>query len=222
MTIDNDDKSVENEAVEDNNDDLVTLDDRVSGLEQSQGLMQILADPDIQQVLEAKRLGKVVSVVADEEASLEDEIDLGLPEDDPTTEVATTILSGVKKIVSSKMDEMTTRVESLEGLAQRLSSQEAQAQVAKAQQKFEDFGEYQKPMLELLQGNPSLSPEQLYILAKHQSGKLITSATSKFSEKPTAQPSRARPKARAAETKGTRRAVWNNAVESALKNLIIE
>jgi len=186
--------------------------------------MQLLADPDIQQVLEAKRLGKAVSVVAETENSEEDNFDVGLdlPEDDPSKELIDTILGGVKKIVSSKVNEMGTRVDTLEALAQRVHVQEAEAQVTKAKQKFDDFGDYQKPMLDLLESNPGLSPEQLYILAKHKSGKLSVTSPSKFTEKPSTQPLRKRPKPRPASSRGERRAEWSNALAESLRNLVIE
>jgi len=212
------------------------LQTKVSAMEQNQALMTLISDPDVQAVLEAKRLGKPVRINTEEEeptqedTPVEEEIkleDIGLniEEDDPSKEFVDKLVKGVAQIVESRVNQVTDRLSNLEALASSIQQQEASNQVTAAQKKYPDLARYKQKMLELSRSKgQGLTVEELYILAKHESGKLQVAKPAVFTERPSVQPMRKRPEKREAADmqKANRRARWNSALDKALEGLQLE
>ena len=211
-----------NEGDDDASDDdaVSGLDERIDRLEQHTTVMQLLTDPDVRAVIEAKKGGKRVKVIDDEgEPEPEPTLDLDedLDDDDPTKAIVNKLVGKVGKLLEAKFTPYSERLATLEGLAQELRRSAAQTQVAGVRQKYPDLDRFRPAMLAILKDNPGLGPEQLYLLAKHQAGKLEITEASSFSEKPTQQPRKPRGRKREAALRG--RAGWNKAMEKALGDL---
>lgn len=187
-------------------------------------LLQLLSDPEIASVINAKRAGKKVKVVeeATEDAAKEvvdeEEDEEELPEAE--RKLLARALKKIDKAVDKRLGTVATRVEGLEALAGSIQQREAKAEVAKAREKYRDFDKYRAPMLKLVKENPGLAAEELYLIAKARAGKLNLTQPSSETERPTNQPRR-RPKKRDAESArpASRRQAWNSAMERALGEL---
>jgi len=223
------DESVETNTSDDSateiqhtNDDVST---RLQQLEQSQVAMQLLADPDIQRVIEAKRQGKPLKISTEVEAPPADEpssLTRDLPDDDPMKETLSKIEKTLVNVVESRMSPLLDRLQAIEGFAGEAQKKEVQTAVAVAQKKFSDFNEYRGQMLELAKTNQNLQVDELYLLAKSRAGKLKLPEQSTFSEKPTSQPRRPTTNASDSRKAVTGRAAWNQTLQKALEGLSLD
>lgn len=171
---------------------------RIAALEQNAQVQQLLMDPEIHAVLQARRQGKKVKIVEDSEESQaneaeEPDLTEGLPEGDPARET----LSKVTKLINTKLSskdrqiaEMAQKIQQLEGVATKVQERDIESQITQVQTKYKDFKTFSKPMVELSKQHPGLSVEDLYVLAKSRSGKLKMVEQGTFTERPTTQPSR--------------------------------
>lgn len=170
---------------------------RIAALEQNAQVQQLLSDPEINAVLQARRQGKKIKIEEVVESQAEDtsENDLinDLPENDPARET----LGKVTKLINNKISakdqqiaQMAEQIKRLEGVANVVQERDVSEQITKVQSKYKDFKDYSKPMVELSTKHPGLSVEDLYVLAKSRSGKLKMVEQGTFTERPTQQPTR--------------------------------
>lgn len=169
---------------------------RLERLEQNNQVLQLLADPEIRAVVEAKRAGKKVKVTEDAEAPQEtEEVSLteGLEESDPTRPTLEKIQKLVKGGMSAKdaeIEELKARLAQVEGFAGKQQEREIISQIEQAKSKYKDFSRYDKEILGLNQKHPGLNVDQLYVLAKQSKGQLKMVEQATAQEKPTHQPAR--------------------------------
>lgn len=164
--------------------------ERLRRLEENAQVNQLLADPEIRAVIEARQAGKRVKVTSDEgetEPEAEAPIYGDLAEDDPIRKT----LEQVDKLISTKLDRvlgpLAQRLAGVENLATEVKAKDLKTEVRELRGKYQDFNEYGTKMMDLAKAQPGLGVEELYLLAKHRSGKLSVSKPSTFSEKPTSQ-----------------------------------
>lgn len=198
------DKGVDLEPSRDETDDEEDIvheqetEQRVSRLEQAQGIAQLekrlLADPDIQAVIAAKRAGKKVVVTEAEEEETKRvplEIDLSeLEDDDPAKDLATKLLGKVSESMDSRLGPIEEQMAALNKIAKGYQQREINDQVSRAEKAFPDFRDYRAKMLALVEEFPGMAPEELYVIAKQRAGKLKIEQASTYSERPSSQPRR--------------------------------
>jgi len=227
------------------NDDVIDEDDeakaaeeqRIAGivskaigekLNDNQALSRIVADPQVQQVLEARRLGKKVAVnvgdTSSQKAPLRQET---APEpedwDDPRAvarflrqdilqQVGTTLKEALDPIINPLKDD-------LQAVKSHIQTNEAanfQRQVVELQKKYPDFDQFKPQMRELLQQNPGLGIEELYLISKRRSGDSEQAGRTTSSEKPTHE--RAKTRVKKESTPMGRRG-WNTILDNSLSAL---
>lgn len=172
------------------------LPNRVKALEENNAVLQILQVPGVRESIEASRTGKRVKIVEDVEAPQEtEEVSLteGLEDTDPTKPT----LAKIEQLISSRLSKKDAEIEALktrlgqvEGVAAVVQKRDVEDQVSSAQTKYKDFSKYSNDMVKLSQKNPQLKVDQLYILAKHNSGNLKMVEQMTAQERPTHQPPR--------------------------------
>lgn len=164
---------------------------RVDGLEANQGLTNLLNDPDVMAVLEAKKAGKTVVVSTEEpkpDPSLNEEVGKltkELDEEDPNR----VLLDSVATLIDTKFEEQNARIEAVETHARAGAQKDVSTAVAAARAKFSDFDTYKTEMVELSGELKTLSVDELYMITKTRAGDLDITKTESFSEKPTTQTS---------------------------------
>lgn len=182
---------------------------RLKALEEAQGnnqakeaLTQLVADPQIAAIIQARRAGKSVKIVDDVEEVVEEPdpveaVVKDMPEDDPQRQLISTISklteAKTEKVVSKLMEKIEQLESQLAETAEVTTSvkrDKVTQAVAEARSKYKDFDQYKDKMLELSKENPGLSVADLYIVAKNRSGKLRQVETITETEKPTSQPRR--------------------------------
>ncbi len=165
---------------------------RLKRLEENQAALNILADPDVRSVLEAKKAGRKVKLVddvpepKDPEPSLVDDI----PKDDPIHETLTKIDQLIEKRLENRTKPLLERLAQMEQIGAEVQKKDVQQQVTVARNKYKDLDQFKHDMVELSKTNPTLGVEDLYILSKHRAGKLRQAEQNTHSEKPTQQPRR--------------------------------
>lgn len=208
-----------------NNDDAAR---RLEALEQQQVVLQLMNDPDVQKIFNARRQGRAIEVV--ERSTGGDGLDdieipsltEGLADEDPMKETLSKVEKALRATVGSKIITLNERLKAVETHAQELQKQEVVGAINQAKKKFPDFAEYRTEMLTLAQANPTLGVEDLYVLAKNRAGKLRLAETATFSEKPTSQPRRPQSRPGGNRPAEVGRASWNNTLKKALENLQLE
>lgn len=151
---------------------------------QSELLLSIMADTDMQAVLTARREGREIKVVDKEEPKpepKEEKIDTG----DPDLDAGVT---KVMEMLEKKLAPMRDEVAGLRTLADGYERQAVDQQISAIVDKHKDFNEYRPAMAEMAKKVQGLGIEQLYILAKLDAGKLNTVEPSTHSELPTPTP----------------------------------
>ena len=199
------------EQVDDQSEELNETNDsgtqtRLQALESQAAMASLLADPDIQAVIAARREGKKIKIdeVKDEtpkppkpiHEEIEDEIKDDKPRGDETDDSAaptnsTTAVKVLAKLIDERLGEImpelkkvSGRVEQLEGLAQGNQQKEVKTQINAVREKYSDFDKHKAKMLELSKSVQGLTVEELYILAKSRSGGLKLAKEETFSERP--------------------------------------
>ncbi len=190
--------------------------DRVKRLEEKQVYDQVIADPDVQRVLELKKTGKAVTVgeMLEEKKTTKDEFEID--DDDPAAE----LLKRISTVIDKKLNGIVDRVGVIEGFAQRAQGKEVNVAIEDCKGKHQDFDTYKDQMITLSNENPGLNVEELYTMAKMRAGKLNINEPSTFSEKGTTQPRRSMKQAGATTPRG--RQGFNAIVRKALKGLDLD
>lgn len=190
--------------------------ERMARLEQGQILGQLMADPEVRAVIEAKRAGRAVKVTPAETEETEKPADVldGLEADDPSRQV----LSAMQDMLKAQLEPLTARLAAVEDIAGDVQKRDVREQVIAAKTKFKDLDQYKDEMVKLAQQHQGLNPEQLYLLAKNAKGKLRLAETTTFSEKPTQQPQR--PRSGAAPTKPPARPTGRNGFSQMLNQAL--
>ena len=207
------DEETESETTETDASDNGT-DDRIKQLEDNRVLDQMMADPDVQKVLDLKRSGKNVQVA--EPVVEEEKSEFDVDPDDPAAE----LLKKIGGMMDNKLGKIANRLELIEGIAQRAQHSEVNNEINKVKEKHRDFDTYKDSMVKLSNENAGLNVEELYTMAKMRAGKLDIVQPSTFSEKGTTQPRRMMKKAGAQTPRG--RQGFNKIVRAALDGLDLD
>lgn len=170
---------------------------RVKALEENNAVLQLLAVPGVREAIEASRAGKKVKVEIETEVEPPQEEEVSLTEGLEETDPARPTLDRIQKLVTSKMDRKDAEIEQLksrlaqvETVASVVQKRDVEDQVTSAQTKYKDFPKYKSEMIKLSGQNPGLKVDQLYILAKHNSGNLKMVEQMTAQERPSHQPPR--------------------------------
>jgi hypothetical protein len=162
--------------------------------EGNSALQEILTDPLVREVLEARRAGRDVVVRPVEEP--EDRSGDSPPdlESMTNTDLTRYIVQGVLKelgpLVKKEVEPIGERLQAVETAAQASLRKTVSEQIAGLSARYPDFPQYEQEMIALRKGNPGLSLEQLYVLARMGQGKLEIPEGSPSSERPTTAPVR--------------------------------
>ena len=190
------------------------VDDRIKKLEDNRVLDQMMADPDVQRVLDLKRSGKAVKI--DEQTEPEEKSEFDVDPDDPAAE----LLKKIGGMMDNKLGKIADRLQLVEGIAQRAQNNEVNSEIDRAKTKHRDFDTYKDSMVKMSNENPGLNVEELYTMAKMRAGKLDIVQPSTFSEKGTTQPRRMLKKAGSQTPRG--RQGFNKIVQAALEGLDLD
>lgn len=174
-----------------------TVDSNVSpeltGMDANQLLTGLLADPEVQSILTARRDGTKVSVVPD---VVDDDTDSTV--DDTTTQEQKDleeldpdikrVLDHINKRIDQQVGPLTEELKALRSIASEYERQGIDEQIKKVSTKHKDFQKFQPQISKLVENVSGLDVEELYILAKHREGELNLAEESTHSERPTATP----------------------------------
>lgn len=152
-------------------------------------LANLVADPDIRKILDAKQKGEVVKVTTGEEEEPESISDESTDVDSMTnSELVAFMVKTHGKVTQDVMkEEMKNFKDSISGISDFVTAQQQNAiqdQIQESKRKHPDFDDYGEKMYDIHQKNPGLNIEELYIIAKAQSGALETPGPSAGSERP--------------------------------------
>lgn len=176
------------------------LHNRMTKLEENNQMLQLLADPDIKKVHDLKRAGKPVNVSeaahgneSEEESEPDplEEVTKDLAEDDPVRGMLNKVNTLLDRRLGKGMkaiEELSSRVQGVEGVAGDVARKEVKEQVNAAKAKYKDFAQFKNEIMDVANKVPGISVEEAYILAKSRSGKLKLNEGTTHSEKPTSQP----------------------------------
>lgn len=190
--------------------------ERLKSIESSLTVQQLLQDPAIRAAIEAKARGEAPKSEPKEEES---DLTKDLPEDDPARKVFERLDKYLSQKLDSKLKVLDDRIKSIEGVATEVQRRDVMDQVTKARSKYKDFDHYKSSMLQLSASFPGLNVEDLYLLAKSRAGKLRLAEAATFSEKPTSQPTRVKPKPQKPADRPRGRRGFNEILGEALQGL---
>lgn len=207
------------------------MQNRVARLEENNAMLQLMADPDIARVVALKKAGKPVNFSETEETEPEPEVDPiaevteGLEPDDP----ARKLIERVGKLLDSSrakdkktIDELTARLDGVESIAGDVTRKGVVDQIEAAKAKYKDLAQYKDAMMSLAPKFPNASVEQIYILAKLNSGKLKLQEGSTHSERPSNQPPRPTARKPGVAPMKPGRAAFKSGLADILKDLTLE
>jgi len=157
-------------------------------------LARLTADPDIRALLEARESGKAVRVVVGEEGEKDKKADVKPDLNEMSnTELAEylkgALLEAIKPVVGDALKPMSGKLDLLEAARKADEQSRFSQEVSDVKKKYPDFEEYRGEMVELDKKNPTLSAEQLYILARLEKGHGLP-LDKTASEKPSSAPNR--------------------------------
>jgi hypothetical protein len=162
----------------------------------TQAASNLLSDPSVRAVLEAKQRGEEVQVLskaqlAQLQASKQDDddqapVDLNDLEDNNllANEMSKRLLSSVEKALESKLGPLVNRLTQVEQYATQNIAKTVDQQVQALRAKYRDVKDFEPDMLEISKTSPNLGIEELYILAKTRKNSPITPVSGLESEKP--------------------------------------
>ncbi len=162
------------------------LSDLGEGNKATTELAKILGDSDVRTLLDAKARGDKISlkVGEDEDESVETP-DL---ESLSQTELVQHLLGQVEKAfgknISAALEPLVQRINGVEGFVDDQGKDKLSQGIESARKKFSDFDEYQDEMIGAYEHPESLSPEELYVIAKLRKGGFATLGKDTSSEKP--------------------------------------
>ncbi len=151
-------------------------------------LAEILSDPDIAKLMEAKRSGKKFRLMEEEQTA----VPQGLPDNFAElseTDRAKVIMQHLNQQTANTVQQMLVpiaqRLQSIEGGLQNVESNNIVSQIEKVRQEFPDFDTFKSEMRTLndsVQGK--LSVRQLYLLARSQKTGVAREVRDTESERP--------------------------------------
>ncbi len=157
-------------------------------------LFGIISNPEVAQILQANRDGKIAKVTVSDTAEPESSpAALEIPEDaledlDPGIR---TVVETISKHIEAQISPLTEKVNKLQLLADGMQKTAMDTQIGKVAGKHKDFEKYRGKMADISRAEGAgLSVEQLYVLAKLQDGDLNLTEPSTHSERPTPTPQR--------------------------------
>ena len=167
----------------------------------AQLLVQMVSDPQIQEILAARREGREIQVVAQQQQTqqteevkkVEDtqetfEKQLELSDFDPDVKKAIELLD---QRISAKFGPLVDKVGALESVAAAYEQRAVGEQITAISKKHPDFEKYRKDMASLARNEGAgLGVEELLLLVKHRAGDLSLTDPSTESERPTPTPRR--------------------------------
>ncbi len=168
----------------------------VAQTEAQRMLYGIVSDPEVAQILQARREGRAIKIVAgDDDAGDTDTASEKLVIPDETLEELDpeikSVVETISKHIDARLTPMTAQLAKLQGLADQMQERAVEAQIGTISEKHKDFEKYRPEMARLSRSEGSgLSVEQLFALAKLADGKLNLTEPSTHSEKPTPTPRR--------------------------------
>lgn len=187
-------KSNEN-VVEDSPEDFTEVKETVETPpkdDASKALVELLADPQIAEIVAARRAGRGVNIVDVESAEAEPEVPVVKDEDledlDPEIRKVVEVLTSH---ISARIDPLNEKISALESLASTMQETAVGKQIEAVEKQHKDFGKYRTEMAKISRNEGSgLEIEELYLLSKHRAGDLNLTDPSTDSEKPTPTPRR--------------------------------
>jgi hypothetical protein len=195
------------------------------GLDGAKNLAQLIQDPDVRALLDAKQSGKKVKLVEDtgqvsEPVSFEG-VDFDGLDNKGLVEL---VMRKVPGLISASMkpqfDELRGTTSRLDAFLAKTTQVSVTEQVDTAREKFKDFDSYARDMMSLSRDNPGLSVTELYHVAKSRKGE--PSGTERASsEKPTGYGVRMAPKPRA-KVGDVAKKSFTSVLHDALERLDIE
>lgn len=183
-------------------------------------LYGIISDPEVAQILQARREGKAIKIVAGDDTSESDVASDKLVIPDETLEELDpeikSVVETISKHIDARLSPMTAQLAKLQGLADQMQEKAVADQIGTISDKHKDFEKYRPEMARLSRSEGSgLSVEQLFALAKLADGKLNLTEPSTHSEKPTPTPRRKGVGPKRDGPQGGRRG-WNATLSDAL------
>ena len=157
-------------------------------------LIGVVSDPEVAQILAARRDGRTVKIVDVDTPDPEPEqkpTSLEIPSDtlDELDPGIKTVVESIAKHIDSRLTPLTEQVNKLQGLADLMQQRTMDTQIGEISGKHKDFEKYRTEMARLSRAEGSgLAVEQLYVLAKLKDGGLNLTEPSTHSEKPTPTP----------------------------------
>lgn len=158
----------------------------------AKALVELLADPQIAEIVAARQAGRGVNIVDVESAEVEPEVPVVKDEDledlDPEIRKVVDVLTSH---ITARIGPLDEKIAALEGLASKMQETAVGKQIEAVEDKHKDFGKYRAEMAKISRNEGSgLEIEELYLLSKHRAGDLNITNPSTDSEKPTPSPRR--------------------------------
>jgi len=187
------------------------------------GLANLMADPQIRQILEARQKGENVELrVGNTIPPVEEEPDWdNLNNKDLVKE----LVKRLPRVIEQHLDKRVTPLDSeLKGLKGYIESQEeskAKQQIDALKQKYPDFDAMKPQMASVLKDNPNLSFEELYVITKARSSgaPLTPTTTNTASERPTSETARSPRSSKRKTPLAQGRKGWDQMLDEALGGL---
>lgn len=201
-----------------------TPDPSTADSEAQRTLLGIVSDPEIAQILAARRAGRAVKIVDVEEAPEPDPVSTGIEIPEETLEELDPTIKSVVGIISKHLDtrlapfaELTDQVQRLQGLADQMQQKALTDQISAAEGKHKDLEKHRPEMARLSRAEGAgLSVEQLYVLSKLKAGDMDFTEPSTDSERPTPTPQRRVVGPRKDNPPKIGRKAWNTTLADAL------
>lgn len=154
-------------------------------------LMEMASDPQIAQILAARREGLEIEIntvdnLPPKEKALGDQVDLGNMDDDVRK-----VVEILEEKIKSSLGPLTDKIKALENIAQQYENNVVASTIKDVSKRHKDFDKYRKQMAELARNEGAgLGVEELLLLSKHRAGDLSLTDPSTESERPTPTPRR--------------------------------
>lgn len=196
-----DEVDYEDEDTDDGDDSTAGTDNRSSeqtgSSDMDRFVANLMSDPEINAILQARRTGKKVKIIEEEENPSGGEEEESLVDDPAFADLdddTKRVVQVMEKRLSGALRPIMDKVGSLEQIAVSYEQQAIDRQIAETQKKHPDMKKYIKDMAKLSrEEGAGLKAEELYLLAKHRAGKLDLVSPSTDTERPTATPRQRRP-----------------------------
>ena len=160
---------------------LETQSDNVAQVE----LAKILGDEDVRKVLAARERGENVSIEIGEQEKESEPVDLdSLSQAELSKHMIDSVGSILEKGIQRALEPIHDRLDSFDGFVNDRGREVLSQGIESARSKYKDFDNFQSDMVNLYENPESLSPEDLYVLAKFKKGGFKELGKNLSSEKP--------------------------------------